>query len=351
MKKIRLNPNRLSKAKHCFIADCKMADIFRQKYGRSDAVLKVFDLEEIKKEDDFYHVKWGDDPINGGQRRNTKLWEATQIQNILAWHDLSVPVYGLETVSIAGKLVPAQITQKAEGACTQEEAQEVYDKCAKVGEEYGFAYDKADVSARDVMDGKLIDVQTFAFTRPYEETVKDIYCNDGRYGKVYYQDVPELDLSGGPRKSEDRVKYMQLDKVNFKGKSVVDFGCAGGFFLRYADNHGAKLVLGVDEVGPVKASRHLGNLLGNFNIDYEVADLRQEYNKYVFDIAFYLSENYHIPIPEDVLDAKFVIFEDNGKESRHVEALGKEWTDRFSNIKIVGKSKDHGDKLIYHLSK
>jgi len=32
--------------------------------------------------------------------------------------------------------------------------------------------------------------------------VKEIYIESGRYGKVYYQDVPELSLSGGPRKAK-----------------------------------------------------------------------------------------------------------------------------------------------------
>lgn len=354
MKKIELKKRRLSYAKHCFIADCQLTDVFKKMYGRPNAMMKVFDLEEIKTEEDFYHVKWGDDPRKDEPRLNTRIWEATQIQNILAMHSLSVRVYGLETVSLADKLVPVQIVDLAHGENTIDEAIDVYDKAIEVGKEWGFGVDKRDVSAADVKGGKLIDVQTFAFNTPdtYKDYVRDTYIDNGRYGKVYYQNVPELGLTGGPRKSKQREHELALNKVDFKGKTVADFGCAGGYFTRYADNHEAKRVYGYDLLEPINAARHLANLLGNFNIDYWETDLSQGFhNNDSYDIVFYLSENYHIPTPQAVLEAKFVIFEDNGKETRHVEELGPDWTDNFKNIKIVGRATDHGDKLIYHLSK
>jgi len=217
-------------------------------------------------------------------------------------------------------------------------------KIKSIAEKYGFSIKES--------DGEEVNFYNCEFIRDYTQTIKDIYFKDGKYGKIYYQAVPELGLNGGPRKSLDRINYMQLEKVDFKDKWVLDIGCAGGFFCRYADNHGAKRVLGVDMEGPVFAAKHLANYLGNFNIDYEVVDLSKGYDtERIWDIVFFLSLNYHIDIPEVVKKAKMVIFEDNGKTTRNLTELGKPWTDWFNRIEFVGKGLDHGDKSVYHLYK
>lgn len=362
MKRIKTKKYRLSFAKHCFVvSEGRLVDMFRTKYGRGDLGIKVFDLEEVREENDFYSVKWGDDPRKDQPRKNTKLWEATQIQNIMSMHGLAPRVCGLETISLADKLVPVQLIQLLEhkGDTTQDEAQALYTKVITLGETYNFGVEKEDVSKADVMNGnQLVDFQTLAFSEPYEEYVKQAYIEQGRYGKVYYQDVPELGLRGGPRKSEQRIKELGLDRIKFGGKDVWDIGCAGGFFTRYASDKNAKIVTGFDFPEPIAAARHLANYLGYFNIDYvEDVDFRKTTpfgsNRLVVkpDIVFFLSMNLHIGIPSWILDAPMVIFEDNGKESRKKTELGKPWTDHFDKIEFIGKATDHGNKPIYHLQK
>jgi len=354
MKKIELKKYRISDAKHCFVVrEGPLVNRLCSRYGRRVA-LKIFDLDAIEKEEDFYSVKWGDDPLEGQPRVNTSLWEATQIQNMASWIDAAPRVYGLETVLIGDILRPAQVIEYLDGEWSSEqEAFEVYKKIEDFGELAGFTHGKVDVSASDAIGGKLIDFQTFYFDKPYLEKVKDIYFEMGRYGKVYYQDVPELGMRGGPRKSELRIKELGLDRVDFKGKSVWDVGCAGGFFCRYADNMGAKRVTGFDEDTPIVAAQHMANYLGNFNIDFMVKELREEK---VFidsprpDIVFFLSMNYHIGVPEFLKYCPFVILEDNGKESRNDETLGGPWNTWFDKIEFIGRCSDHGNKPIYHLS-
>lgn len=354
MKQIDLKKYRLSGSKHCFVIfKGYLVEHLSSIYGRRIA-LKVFDDVSVESVDDIYKVKWGDDPKEGEPRINTTLWEATQIQNIAAWHGLAPRVYGIETVFLGGKYRPAQVIEPVEeGYHDLNEAFEVYKKIENLGRRYGFVLGKSDVSADDAMEGKLIDFQTFYFTRPYEDTVKEIYCEDGKYGKVYYQDVPEVGLKGGPRKSELRIKELGLDKIAFNGKSVWDVGCAGGFFTRYAIDRGAKRVTGIDMEGPVHACRNMANLLGYFNIDYQVEDLSKEK---VFidsprpDIVLYLSLNYHVGYPEFLKYCPFVVLEDNGKTSRADDSPGNPIEGWFDKIDFIGRNTDHGEKPIYHLS-
>lgn len=344
-------------SKHCFMLRYgKALEIYRGYYNRPNAILKVFDLEPITKKEDFKTVKWGDDPKKGEPRVNTTLWEATQIQNIMAFHGLAPRVYALVTVGLNNQLFPAQLTEEAGTEDTTfdiDEAESVYKHVVALGKDYGFGIQKEDVSAEDVVNAKLVDFQTFAFTKPYEETVKERYIA-GKYGKVYYQDVPELGLSGGPRKTEQRYRELQLEKVNFQGKTVLDIGCAGGSFLRYATNKGASRCVGVDEdKAELEAAFHVANMLGQFNTDFIHLDVTKDKIDGVFDITFFLSLNYHVGYPSWIMEAtkELLIFEDNGKESRNGEKPEETISKRFGRVEYVGKATDHGNKPIYHLYK
>lgn len=358
MKQFEFKEYRLSASKHCFVSVCGFLPAhLTKKYGRERLCgLKVFDDVEVETLEDLKSVKWGDDPKEGEPRNNTKLWEATQIQNIASWYGLAPRIYGLETVKISKKLRPTQVIEflnhdTSEGV-DEKGAIAVYDKVIALGQKYGFGIGKRDVAPSDIVQGKLIDFQSFAFTKDYLETVRQIMFEEGKYGKVYYQNEPELGLSGGPRDSMERIKYLGLDQIDFSGKVVWDVGCAGGFFTRYAIDRGAKRVIGFDTEQTVLAARNASNYLGYFNADYVGIDLSQgipdEYLKP--DIVFYLSMNFHIPTPQRIFEADTIIFEDNGKETRALETPSEEFTNG-RNFKFIGRGIDHGDKAIYHLTK
>lgn len=360
MKQFEVRNYRLDRGKHCFMSQGRLSYLLSKKYGRNpDSIaLKVFDCEEIKSREDFEKVNWGDDPKEGEPRLNTKLLEACMIQNICAMHGLAPKIYGLETVLLANRLSPVQVASYLSGRyANQDEAMVIYNDVKKLGEIYGFSTAKDDVSADDAIAGKLIDFQTFKFNKPYEETVREIYNNDGKYGKVYYQNVTELGLNGGPRQSDKRIEYMKLDTFNFTDKNVLDVGCAGGHFLRYADNRGAKRCLGVDVPKIINAAKHLNNLLGHFNIDFTSTgedgafdfQPRHYYGIEGFDVVFFLSMNMHIGLPDSVINAMnpgaFMFFEKNGRETDEaVEAMLKE---KFEKVELLGRAEDHGNKPIY----
>lgn len=349
---------RITGGKHCFlIRTGPLLQLMRNLYKRDNICLKIFDEgKPIENENDLKTFKWGDDPKDGNPRVNTTLWEATQIQNIAAWHGLAPRIYGIETVRVAGKLCPMQVAEYVKHDPSQNNQQAsdvVYKKVKDLGKEYKFAVDKEDVSKDDAVGNLLIDFQTFEFTKPYQKTVREIYCEKGRYGKVYYQNEEGIGLHGGPRKSEQRIKELGLDQIKFNGNnSVIDIGCAGGFFCRYAYSKGAADVQGFDLPEIAEAAMHVNNYLGFWNIDIFPGDVTKfQPSPDQVDIVFMLSMNYHIPIPDWIQHANLVVFEDNGKETRNFTELGKPWTDWFSNITFIGKASDHGDKPIYHLRK
>lgn len=364
---------RLSKGKHCFISRQWLNNFLaKNKYGRdpNNTCVKVFDLIEIRNPADFYNKTWGDRPKEGEPDMSSKLFEATQIQNLCAMYGLAPRVYGLETVKIGYKHYAAQFCKFIDGkkAGSDEEAIAVYNKIKALGEQYHFNNEKDDVSVDDVIAGKLVDFNTFSFTdkgESYKEYVKKSYINDGRYGKVYYQNIKELGLNGGPRQSEDRIKYLALDNLDFEGKNVLDVGCAGGFFTRYARFKNAKRAIGLDTPNTIKAAKHTANYLGFFNIDYFASgedgnfkmpneiwgrEAFQEFPKFSFDIVFFLSMYMHIGLPQEILtsmtDDGIMIFEKNGRESDYdVEQM---LISKFNHVELVGHGKDHGDKPIYH---
>lgn len=340
-------------AKHCFISRGTLNNHLANSYSRNPAhtCIKVFDRSEIRN--GFDEALWGDNPAKGEPRLNTTLIEATQIQNICSWHGLAPRVYGIETVELGYKLVPVQFCEYIEGAfATHEQAIELYEEIKRLGKIYGFSPDKDDVSGADVIDGKLIDFQTFKFHKPYEETVKEIYIRDGKYGKVYYQNEPELGLSGGPRDSKKREEFLKLNNIDFNGKSVVDVGCAGGYFLRYADDHGAKKIIGLDLSPTIHAARNACNLFKYFNIGVHSSgtDGRFNYETYhKFDIMFFLSMYMHVGLPDKILklleNNGILIFEKNGRKSdEEVERMLRE---KFQSVKLIGHGFDHGNKPIY----
>jgi len=330
-------------------------------YGRNPngLCIKVFYGNPLKENETLEDALWGDnhDITNHNKvRKNTKLIIGSKIQNILWKHNLSARVYAIFEAEFKGNRVACQLTDYLDGsyASNIKEVEKLHNHdIAALAKTYCFSDVKDILSCKDIIGGKIIDVQQYTFDKGIEDKIKEIYFNQGKYGKIYYQAVPELGLSGGPRKSLDRVDYMKLDSIDFKGKIVWDIGCAGGFFCRYALSRGAKIVYGFDEPDPVFSAFMVSNYLGYFNIDYIATDLSKGIPSDIpkADIAYFLSMNLHIGIPERLKEVPFIIFEDNSYDGRDKEVLDKPWTDWFNDIEFVGRAKDHGNKSIYKLNK
>ncbi len=346
------------KGKHAFITRDK--GVLKEAcswYGRDpeECCIKVFYANPLLAGQVLDDALWGDNRLKESDlRKNTKLIAGTQIQNILWKHGISPRVYGVFEARLGKLRVACQLTEFVKGDATKDiqRCYSMYANVNEMGKEYGFKAWKDITNYEDIIEGKYVDPQPFAFEdKPYLEYVKEIYCEKGKYGKIYYQDEPRIGLTSAPRKSKDRIKYMALDKIDFKDKVVWDIGCAGGYFCRYAAEHGAKRVIGMDMGKPLEAAFQGSNYLRCFNIDYVECDLSRGIPSDIpkADIAFMLSMNYHIPIPERLFEVDTVIFEDNGKESRNDDKLGEPWIKHYKNIEFVGRANDHGSKALYTL--
>ena len=77
-----------------------------------------------------------------------------------------------------------------------------------------------------------------------EENVQFPHVTTGleRY-RFVHQALPELNLHGA-RNFAARAATMELDKLDFTGKTVLDLGCNLGAFCFYASAHGARRVVG-----------------------------------------------------------------------------------------------------------
>ncbi len=315
--------------------------------GRGRAY-KVFDAYPKKDwEMDIDKMVWGFYPLK----------DLTIIQNYAWWHGLAPRVYDIVKVRIGRPVVYyyAQEVDYLTGEYAEAKEHETYEKINKLGETYGFKYDKIDCSPTDIMGGKLVDFNTFHLTDDHLKKVQELYRTKGKYGKIYYHKIPEWGMKKGPRDNDARIGQMKLGKVDFKNKNVIDIGCAGGFFTRYAKDRGATYVKGVDSENTAHAAFIASNELGYWDIDYEGTDLRKPYNAgdEVFDIAFFLSMNHHVAVPDVVKQAKMVVYEDNSKDLRHEERIQSEWKQWFKRIEFVGFATDHDKKgkAIYHCYK
>lgn len=354
------------RGKHCFVMDCPEA--IKNRIGRSDnskLLLKVFFtilFNPVKKIEDY---KWGDDPIKGGQRKNTRLLDATIIQNLMVQENLASRVYAWVTVNYKGKVVLAQVVDKlgygesktidgevriADFQKTHDQAIAVGDKVKKLGEKYGFKMVANHFSKWDEIDSKLIDFQMYELDKNYYDKTKELYREGTKWGKIYYQPIPEMGLNKGPRDMQKRIREMQLDKIDFENKTVLDIGCSGGDFVRYVLDNGAKRAVGLDETPVANGARAMANAMKYWNADFYGVDLNRERTESLrkkteiekFDIVFYLSMFRHVHFPSfiwEMCKEKSVIEWNNWKTEDEILNLVKE---KF-NVEIQGRTTDHGE--------
>jgi hypothetical protein len=352
----------IRKGKHCILSEFE---------GK---VLKIFtsypQTELTDKSLAEFH--WGDyEDENRPFKQWVRLPEATKIQNICWLHDLAPRVYEILGIELkcdfvydgthfqSGKyFAQLQDFETGDFITRKEDFEGVYEKVKELGDIYGFGVDrKDDVSGKDVIGDKLVDFNTMHFYDNHSDKVKAVIMEKAKYGKVYYQDEPELGMNGAPRKSEDRIKYMKLDEIDFKDKTVLDLGCAGGYFCRYAKSRGAKEVLGID-FEDVKGSDTrlaaylISNELGYWDIDFRQMDLRIEQPPKA-DIVFFFSLDYHIGVPYWLGKAtnEICIFEANTRGYKEDPSVLLETESKlkkmFSKVEFIGKAEDHGDKIIW----
>lgn len=115
-----------------------------------------------------------------------------------------------------------------------------------------------------------------------------------------YQALPQLNIAGA-RDFKHRLDATGLDKLELKGKTVLALGCNLGEFCFYADDRGARRVVGVDLPFLAQPMQEVANWLGYWNVDIVGAELPREVGTIAeatklqgFDVVLALSICNHI---------------------------------------------------------
>ena len=244
----------------CFLAQSpELEVVLEQYYGRSGLCIKLFKGSAGK--DPMTQI-WG----------GVSLYDATRTQNIFAMYGIAPRVYDIVTLN-GGPL--AQVCDYATGKGTPdvELAQKLVRKY-KIG---AAGYKQRRLKALEYValdfkwvGGWFVDFGRFHCTNPswYEARLRQKiqHRKRGKKGKlVGYQALPALGVPG-QRDLRHRIKHMQLDGLDFNGKTVLDIGCNLGDFCRDAIDRGAKRVVGID-YKYAQLCREVDNWLGYWNID------------------------------------------------------------------------------------
>ncbi len=255
----------------CYIANSEALErLLYRRFARYGLCLKVFrELTKSERDGELSSVTWG----------GARLSVATQVQNLFALYGIAPRVYSLAIIN--GKRI-AQVTQYAEG-----DGQPNYAAARKIIKKYRLG-----------IKGKTRSNPTKAailYTRLSFKWVGGLYVDFGRYyfrdpkwyraylkgklrelkgGTRAYQAVPELGVKG-LRDHRHRVKHMQLDGLNWRGKTVLDLGCNNGVMMREALRRGAKRVVGVDN-RRISYWSQVMNLLEFWNYDMLPLDLPEQ---------------------------------------------------------------------------
>lgn len=342
---------------------CREPHILKQvqkKYQRTNIALKIFfrplkanttDPEMVIKVhlNNFTYGHYFTNDEN--KDRASKLVDSVKIQNLCAFEGLAPRVYGVDVLEYKGLLFPMLVVEDLglELGWDVREVTKLWDKLVAASEKYGFKLGYFDGNPTNMMQGKWIDFQGFTHVDNYVEKLQDRLVNSATWSGNHYQSVPQLQIDGF-RKTHIRNKELGIDKIDFKGKSVLDVGCSGGQFCMYAVDQDARYVVGVDLPEVIDGTRELINHLGYHSIDLHGMDVTKQALDYEADITFYLSMYMHVGMLEWVANAtkEMMIFETNGISEQGAHEVLKQY---FSRVETVGYASDFDGRSIIHCYK
>jgi len=304
--------------------------VLRARYGRRNLAFKVFKgmtgYRTISA--DAKNPLWG----------KATVLEATIIQNLFAHEGISPRIYGFASVN--GLL--AQVTEYVERTLDPKPAEHQV-RVAKLKaliEKYNLTSisKTPDYGMGNWRNNKFIDFSHLRFTDfdAYKQSL-NIRARTRR-GKVLekaYQPVPELGIVGS-RDVIARAHNLNLNSLEFENKSVLNIGCNLGWFCRFAIDHGARRVIGIDKMGEL--SFEINNVLGYGNLDIVTAKIpdyishkRKANSRWKFDIVFLMAVQNYIGGIEQTLNLVLPVV----KHLLVVESHGGE--DRFEYEKVFDK--------------
>lgn len=318
-------------------------DKLEEIYGKKFLALKIFRHAKPAK---IENVWWGGE----GCENATKLIEATVIKNIYALDGLAPKVHDIVDVHTKNhSITKAQVVEYGGERVEEGELPRGYlDFLINYGKKHHI-YACPEPRGENVVGGKYVDFQGWRFTdkKAYEQDLKDRLSEFVYWGPPgVYQTIPGF--MDGRRNTEYRIKQLGLDKIDFKGKTVLDIGCSAGVFCHYAMNRGAKRVIGLETPEIARVAQELANYLYYWPLDFYGIDLKTATYKDIveltgfeeFDIVFFLSMGMHINYPDYVskLTKETLVYEGNQRPQDLI--CQEQITKDFKKIKVLENTTD-----------
>lgn len=301
-------------------------------YHRSGIGLKVFYKHGTALTEDMSNLQWGE---------HFNLIITCKTQNILSIDGITTRIYDLVFLRDKHIKYAAQVVEYIDGITGEgQNIDKLRDSCNNRWIVLN------DIVSSNFVSGKFVDCGRFSFAMEYKEKLRDKINHILGFGdpNTSYQDVPALQIKGKRdvlyRAEIFRKSFEEDKKYIPKDFTVIDYGCNAGFFLQQAFDWGAIYGIGVEKRELKDIILELCYYLRYFNVDI----LRQLPNE-EFDVAFFLSMAQHVDFEQFVpCIGKILYFE--GNNSDHPEEYIKMLEKHFSDIKVLGKTTDFGERIL-----
>lgn len=336
---------------HSYVStDIKMEDYYGKNRTERRLGLKIFT-------DDFV------DNVNVFMWKNNNFMDCTKIQNLFAFYELAPRVFDIVILDTPKRKFYAQVIEVIEN----NERGDFNDNflvhlMLEVRNMYGILIDSVDPNPNHQYKRFIVDFSHYKFHQEvYEAYIVKSFSETATWGSSPkpYQTVEELGIDG-QRNLKKRLEAYEFDKIDFKGKTVIDYGCSGGHMAQECLKRGAKYVVGLDLPQVIVAAFEMSNHLGFFNIDYfggnfdhknqDVYSMIQKFTgEKQFDIVLYLSvQQLGMPdyLPQIMREYFFLEGHSGDHDYTYKDILKK----LFSRVEYLGASHDHSARPVFRCS-
>jgi hypothetical protein len=196
-----------------------------------------------------------------------------------------------------------------------------------------------------------------------QQLVDDILKRDVLTGASapLYQDIPPLmpifseNGVDSLRKTAQRVKDWNFNKIDWEGKTVLDIGCDNGMMMYEAYKRGAKLTVGIEHPRVGDEAERVAKLLGNksakfVKIDVKTAslgDIQSVTGMEQFDIVMFLALDSFVGQKLPFLSGitkELLMYEKLLDNVTNLEIMNWLESEGFVETELVGYAKDFGPK-------